>query len=187
MTRDLGWLVLLTTVVLFGGMTLVAPLSAQEDESADPRIEDDFLESEPRPEIDEFLAGDMEVLAGGGTTYEAGERRDPFVSLLKDAPPPCDPSSGKNCQDKRPEGVPGLLIDSVEVTGIFVTAQGPVAQVRVPREKKGYLLREGDQLWDGDVTSIAFDEVVFRQNSPAEIKPFRPVVKKLKPQGGKGS
>ena len=179
MTRAPGWLFLLTVVLLFGGLTLVAPLAAQEEESTDPQVEDDFLDSEPRPEIDEFLEGDMEVLAGGGTSYDAGERRDPFVSLAQKTQLPAP--------DKCGEGIAGLRIDTVEVTGIFVTAENPVAQVRVSNQRRSYLIREGDQLCDGDVTSIAFDEVVFKQDDPDGLKPFRPVVKKLKPQGGKGS
>ena len=56
------------------------------------------------------------------------------------------------------------MIDDVEVTGIFITDEGPVAQVRVADRRQSYLLHEGDQLYDGDVTSIAFDEVVFKTN-----------------------
>ena len=176
--------VVLTVVMFLGGLTQVAPLPAQED-STDPIVEDDFLDSDPRPEIDEFLEGDMEVLAGGGTTYDAGERRDPFVSLVK-RPKVCDPRI-QECPDACGEGVAGLQIDVVEVTGIFVPVEGPVAQVRVANQRQSFLIREGDQLCDGDVTSIAFDEVVFRQDDPGGLKPFRPVVKKLKPQGNKGS
>lgn len=153
-------------------------LAQQEGETDEGAIDEQFLESEPRPEIEEFLEDDMEVLAGEGETYDPGDRRDPFVSLalVRQVATPRGP---------RPEGIPGLMIDDVEVTGIFITAQGPVAQVRVADKRKSFLLREGDQLYDGDVTSISFAEVVFKQNldDPAALKPFRPVVKELRPQG----
>ena len=114
-----------------------------------------------------------------GETYEPGDRRDPFISLVTDRQQVAP-------RGPRPEGIPGLAIDDVEVTGIFLTNDGPVAQVRVADKRKSYLLHEGDQLYDGDVTSISFDEVVFKQilDDPAALKPFRPVVKELRPQGG---
>ena len=44
-------------------------------------------------------------------------------------------------------------------------------------------MREGDQLYDGDVVRITQNEVVFKQivNDPTVLKPFREVVKKLNP------
>ena len=83
--------------------------------------------------------------------------------------------------DPRPEGIPGLLIDNVELIGIFRTPRGFVAQVRDPPHRKSYLLKEGDQLYDGDVVTINKSEVVFKQvvSDPAASKPFREVVKTL--------
>ena len=83
----------------------------------------------------------------------------------------------------RPDGVPGLLIDEIELTGIFRTARGYVAQVR-HGTSKSYLLKEGDQLYDGDVVNISKDEVVFKQvvADPTAPKPFREVVKSLTPR-----
>jgi len=155
------------------------PAIAQQDSEADDAVDEEFLQTEARPEIDEFLEGELDVLAGVGETYDAGDRRDPFVSLLTS-------QRMTTARGPRPEGIPGLAIDDIEITGIFITADGPVAQIRVADKRKSYLLREGDQLYDGDVTSISFDEVVFKQilDDPAALKPFRPVVKELRPQGG---
>jgi len=170
-----SWLVALGSLVLLAALPGLAQQEGDGDESS---TAGEFLESEARPEIEEFLEGDMEVLAGEGATYEPGDRRDPFRSLVTTRRPTAK-------RGPRPEGIPGLMIDDVEVTGIFVTAQGPVAQVRVADKRKSYLLREGDQLYDGDVTSISFGEVVFKQHldDPSALKPFRPVVKELRPQG----
>jgi len=126
--------------------------------------------------IDQILEGEEDVLQGTGYTYDPGTRRDPFKSLLV-------------TQDKakvagpRPEGIPGLLIDEIDVTGIFHTSRGWVAQVQAGNKEKSYLIKEGDQLFDGDVVSIARGEVVFKQivNDPTALKPFREVVKKLNP------
>jgi Tfp pilus assembly protein PilP len=127
--------------------------------------------------IDQILEGDEDVLSGGGFTYDPGNRRDPFKSLLLAADKP-------EFRGPRPEGVPGLLIDEIDLKGIYRTARGYVAQVNAGNQKKSYLLKEGDQLYDGDVVSIGRNEVVFKQivQDPTALKPFREVVKSLTPQ-----
>ncbi|MEO6194740.1 MAG: hypothetical protein ABIS20_17140 [Thermoanaerobaculia bacterium] len=126
--------------------------------------------------IDEILEGEEEVLSGSGFSYDPGNRRDPFKSLLA-AP------DRQEIRGPRPEGVPGLLIDEIDLTGIFRTSKGFVAQVVASNQKKSFLLKEGDQLYDGDVVSINKNEVVFKQvvQDPTALKPFREVVKNLNP------
>lgn len=126
--------------------------------------------------VDEILASEEEVLAGTAYSYDPGNRRDPFRSLL----------AAKNRVERKgplPEGIPGLLIEELDLTGIFRTSRGFVAQVLASNKEKSYLIREGDELYDGDVVSITQNEVVFKQivNDPTVIKPFREVVKKLSP------
>jgi hypothetical protein len=126
--------------------------------------------------IDEILQGEEEVLSGSGFSYDPGNRRDPFKSLLAGPDRP-------EIRGPRPEGVPGLLIDEIDLKGIFHTSKGFVAQVLASNQKKSYLLKEGDQLFDGDVVSINKNEVVFKQvvQDPTALKPFREVVKSLNP------
>jgi hypothetical protein len=129
--------------------------------------------------IDQILEGDEEVLAGGSSfTYDPGNRRDPFKSLLIAPDRP-------EFRGARPEGIPGLLIDEIDLKGIYRTARGYVAQVNASNQKKSYLLKEGDQLFDGDVIGIHKNEVVFKQivQDPTALKPFREVVKSLNPGG----
>ena len=129
--------------------------------------------------IDQILEGDEEVLSGGSSfTYDPGNRRDPFKSLLIAPDRP-------EFRGPRPEGIPGLLIDEIDLKGIFRTARGYVAQVNASNQKKSYLLKEGDQLYDGDVRSIGKNEVVFKQivQDPTALKPFREIVKSLNPGG----
>jgi hypothetical protein len=126
--------------------------------------------------VDDILAGEEDVLAGTTYSYDPGSRRDPFRSLL----------AAKNKTERKgalPEGIPGLLIEEIDLTGIFRTARGFVAQVLASNKEKSYLIREGDQLYDGDVVSITQQEVVFKQivSDPTVIKPFREVIKKLSP------
>ncbi|HEY0514398.1 MAG TPA: hypothetical protein VGH73_21010 [Thermoanaerobaculia bacterium] len=126
--------------------------------------------------IDEILQGEEDVLSGSGFSYDPGNRRDPFKSLLAAADRP-------EIRGPRPEGVPGLLIEEIDLTGIFRTSKGFVAQVVAANQKKSYLLKSGDQLYDGDVVSINKNEVVFKQivQDPTALKPFREVVKSLSP------
>ncbi|HVT18614.1 MAG TPA: hypothetical protein VHQ90_20845 [Thermoanaerobaculia bacterium] len=127
--------------------------------------------------IEQILEGDEDVLAGNGFTYDPGNRRDPFKSLLAAQDRP-------EFRGPRPEGVPGLLIDEIDLKGIFRTAKGFVAQVNSANQKKSFLLKEGDQLYDGDVVRIGRNEVVFKQivQDPTALKPFREVVKSLSSQ-----
>lgn len=126
--------------------------------------------------IDEILQGEEEVLSGGSFSYDPGNRRDPFKSLLAAPDRP-------ELRGPRPEGIPGLLIDEIALTGVFRTPKGFVAQVKASNQNKSYLLKEGDQLYDGDVVSINRTEVVFKQivQDPTALKPFREVVKSLNP------
>jgi hypothetical protein len=133
----------------------------------------------PNPDtgdIDEILQGEEDVLSGNSFSYDPGNRRDPFKSLL--AGP-----ERTELRGPRPEGIPGLLIDEIDLKGIWRTGKGYVAQVVATNQKKTYLLKEGDQLYDGDVVSINHSEVVFKQivQDPTALKPFREVVKSLNP------
>lgn len=184
------WPAITALLLMLALMPAVAPLGAQEEGvQDDPATEvtegeavtldlegegaQDDLEG---PDIDEILAGDEAVLEGGGFTYDPGDRRDPFKSLLlaRDNDEP---------QGPRPEGVPGLLIDEITVSGIFRTVDGWVAQVQASNQDKSYLITVDDQLYDGDVLSISRNEVVFKQivQDPTALKPFREVPKKLNP------
>lgn len=198
--RTLRWLLL---VALAGGLATGALAqetqppaeelpTPQEEAFPDPIDEGDEREEEPGaffeqgvPEedldrIDELLEEDA-VLLETGFIYDARGRRDPFRSLLRVAEVPSP-------QGPRPPGIPGLDIDEITVTGLMVTAEGPVAQVRSTGSPISYLIRPGDQLWDGDVIRIDYirggaGEVVFRQreDDPTAPKPFREVVKRLQP------
>lgn len=126
--------------------------------------------------FDDLLEDDEFVLSGAGYTYNHDDRRDPFKSLLA-------AREGPLLRGPRPEGIPGLLIEEIDLTGIFLTPTGPVAQIQSTQGERSHLLHEGDQLYDGDVVSIGAVEVVFKQivDDPTAVKPFREVVKKLNP------
>lgn len=157
--------------LLFAAAVAALPAAAQEAEPP-PAAED---QEAGVPDIDSILEGEEEVLGGGGYAYDAAGRRDPFRSLLE--------TRNVERGGPRPEGVPGLLIDEIVITGLFDTPRGWVAQVRAADQGKSFLLREGDGLYDGEVVAIGRNEVTFRQvlRDPAALKPFQEVVKKLNP------
>lgn len=121
---------------------------------------------------DVLLEQEESALAGRSYTYDPAGRRDPFRSLLVR---PENRAGGL-----RPSGIAGIAVDDVVLQGIWKTRSGYIAQVR-GTDNKSYLLRAGDLLWDGEVTRIAPNEVMFRQNlnDPQSVKPFRDVTKQL--------
>jgi Tfp pilus assembly protein PilP len=105
--------------------------------------------------------------------YDPQGRRDPFQSLIGPAP--------KLQPGQRPPGPPGFLIDEIKIQGVVKTRQqGLVAMVNGP-DNKGYLVKVGDKVLDGEVIRITPTSVVFRQevNDPTQIARFREVVKEL--------
>lgn len=106
--------------------------------------------------------------------YDPQGRRDPFRSLIGPTP--------KLEPGQRPAGVPGFLIDEVKLQGIFKTRQGLTAMINGP-DNKGYTIRVGDKVLDGEVIRITPSSVVFRQevNDPTRIERYREVVKDLAP------
>jgi type IV pilus assembly protein PilP len=119
-----------------------------------------------------LIEQEEEALSGRAYSYDPAGRRDPFRSLLVR---PEDRARGE-----RPPGIAGMSIDDVVIHGIWRTRTGFIAQVRAV-DNKSYLVRAGDLLYDGEVTRVAPNEVVFRQNinDPQSVKPFREVTKQL--------
>ena len=158
------WLAMVLGLLLTGG------LAVAQDQPGDDGTQRPATSDLP---FDELLTDDA-LLRPEGYVYDPGGRRDPFRSLI---------ASRARVRERgpRPEGIPGLLIDEIDVTGVFVLAEGPVAQIRSTDQEQSFLLREGDQLFDGDVVSISTFEVVFKQivDDPTAIKPFREVVKQI--------
>ena len=168
----IGW-VAAAAIVVVALPLLAAPQETDQEpeETGLSGLEPLGVPTEP---IDEILQSEEQMILGEGYFYDPGERRDPFRSLLASRSRPL-------LRGPRPEGIPGLLIDEINLTGIFVLGEGPIAQVQSSDREESYLLRAGDQLFDGEVLTIGSADVTFRQivNDPTSIKPFREVVKKL--------
>ena len=125
--------------------------------------------------VQQTLQEILEEPTGADTyRYDPQGRRDPFRSLIGPTP--------KLDDSNRPEGLPGFLIDELKLQGIFKTRQGFTAMVNAP-DNKGYSVRVGDKVLDGEVIRVTATSVVFRQevNDPTRIERYREVVKDLTP------
>ncbi len=181
-------LLLMAAGALASGVAVAQEEETVADQESQPPTEEDGspTREDGSPELDtieRILQQEQAIEEDDQLGYDPGSRRDPFRSLQIRTDRP-------SARGPRPEGVPGLLIDDVTVRGIFVTPRGPVAQVVASREDTSFVLREGDQLFDGEVVEIRFKkdeyaEIVFKQGvrDPAAIKPFREVVKRLNQKG----
>lgn len=161
----------------------------EQEPASPPEVIEEFTETMDASEsdlpeadfsaIEDLLREDEAVRSAESTEqgYDPGSRRDPFRSLIQSA------GTQREVENTRPEGKGGLLIDEVEIEGVFELPDGPVAQVKAGRGETSYLLSPGDELWDGDVVSITLNEVVFKQSVEDEnaLKPFRMVTKRLSP------
>ncbi len=106
--------------------------------------------------------------------YEPGGRRDPFVSLLNrgaDLPP----------QSERATGLEGLSINELALRGIVLNEGAYLAVLQAP-DNKTYIVRDNDKLFDGFISSIMTDVVVFMQevNDPLSLVTEREVRRPLR-------
>jgi len=101
----------------------------------------------------------------------AGPRRDPFLPLVTE-------KKEGGITEHLPPGKAGLVITTVRVDGTVRLQEGMIA-VLSNADQHVYFVREGDQLYDGNVDKIGLDGVTFRQNSKDAFgKPVERVVTK---------
>jgi Tfp pilus assembly protein PilP len=93
-----------------------------------------------------------------GQTYNSQGKRDPFAPLIAkttervvQGPPPLE---------KRPPGLAGLLVSEVTVAGTAGSSQERIVILK-GIDKYTYLARVGSKLFDGVLTEITNQEVVF--------------------------
>jgi len=180
--KSLG--VLLITALVLSVLSLPALQEQAEAQAADSEASVDAETTEATEQEEkgedfeqiESILRQEEAMIQGAYAYDAGARRDPFVSLRERTGPGRDMGPRGECPT-------GCLIDEIVLTGIFVLPEGPVAQMKAPHEEKSFLIRVGDEFHDGDVIAISADTVRFRQmvDDFQNPKPFREVTKRLNP------
>ena len=115
-------------------------------------------------------------LQGSDTTYRynARGRRDPFRSLLQ-----YQVKGPENCL----QGTIGCLLwDEISLQGIWKVKGAFVSQI-LAKNNDVYWVKDGDAIFDGQVTRIGIDCVYFKQkvNDPTKITPIRDVEKCITP------
>ena len=116
-----------------------------------------------------------------GFHYKADGRRDPFVNpVLK----PASTEPGPQKAIIRPDGLPGVLVSEVRLSGIIRAQDVAMTKAILSVGRKTYFARQGDNLFDGVIKEIRPNEVVFmmKPNSTKE-----PVKKELVVATGKTS
>jgi Tfp pilus assembly protein PilP len=113
--------------------------------------------------------------AGGGFTYDAAGRRDPFVSLSAKVSDPRSEGRG------RYQGLGAVPVGEVTVKGIVLYERQLVAMVQAP-DNRTYIVRPNDRLLDGTVRTVTAEAVVFVQqvNDPLSLVKQREIRKLLR-------
>jgi Tfp pilus assembly protein PilP len=109
-----------------------------------------------------------------GFTYDPGDRRDPFVSLLFRGGD--TPATGT-----RAGGLAGLSASEVSLRGTLRSG-GVWVGILQGADGKNYTVRAGDRLADGTVQAISAEELVVTQqvNDPLSLEREREVRKMLR-------
>jgi len=106
------------------------------------------------------------------TATRVGKQRDPFISpVVRSAGTigsGCD--TGKKC----------LVVDQIVLKGIVKSPSGFIAVVENPA-KRAYFMRENDPVFNGRITKITGDTVVFQEQVMDKVgkQSMREVVKKV--------
>jgi Tfp pilus assembly protein PilP len=120
-------------------------------------------------------AASQQAPAPTGFTYNPEGRRDPFVSLADRG---ADTRAGTG---PRPAGLAGLGASEVTLRGTLRSRDGFVAMLQ-GSDQKTYIVRPGDKLFDGTVSTISQNDLVILQqvNDPLSIEKQREVRKGLR-------
>ena len=119
-------------------------------------------------------AAPAQDVSGDTYTYEAGGRRDPFLSLL-------GTGSAPRVIVKRGDGTAGMLIDEVSVRGVMESRGILIAMIQAP-DGKSLIIRAGDRFIDGTVKAITSEGLVIVQdiNDPLSTEKRREIRKRLR-------
>jgi hypothetical protein len=113
--------------------------------------------------------------------YDSQGRRDPFRPTIG-----ADKGSGDRCAQR--EGMAAVLLQEVKLTGIAMTARGPMAMWEGGPANQGYFSYQGDEFCDGTVHDIDYDNKVVTVRQVKEdpkrrlLRPWLDVERHLHPE-----
>ena len=173
-----------TMAVAFGAGAARAQDPGQQDPQAPPvdldQVDVPDLEGMTAEEeealrlVEQILREQQLIVSGRDFVYRAEGRRDPFRSLLVLRTLRADVPGA------RPPGLPGFLVDEVEV---IATAQyqGRWHAMLVGLDDRTYFVEVGQEFYDGRLIEIDENQVVFEQEVEDAMgaRSTRPLVKRL--------
>lgn len=104
-----------------------------------------------------------------GYSYQPRGRRDPFVNPIPKGPVADDDAPRKPVI--RPQGLPGVLVSEVKLTGIVYSPVQTMKKAMLVVGRSTYFAQQGDSLFDGVIKEIRPNEVVFSMVSTTTKKP----------------
>lgn len=146
----------LSLFLVFGMLAVGGMITINAQEQAPPASETPAPTEPETPVVVPNFTSNVEKKPDSPETYDinyiydAGNRRDPFISLLTGI-------KGK----KTPQGQ--LTVTDAKVVGITRNRDGYVAII-MGADKKARFMKPGDKLYDGAVIAIEADRVIFRQD-----------------------
>jgi len=132
----------------------------------------------PNPAAAGPAATQVATVEPQGYTYDAGNRRDPFVSLIRRG---TDTQVSATGIGVRPPGLRGLTAGEVTLKGILAS-QGGYVGIVLGADNKTYIVHPGEALLDGTVRTITSDAMVILQqvNEPLSLQKQRELKKVLR-------
>ena len=105
-----------------------------------------------------------------GFEYIPRGRRDPFINPIP------KPVAGTTADEVapviRPDGLPGVLVSEVRLTGIIHSSDQSMNKAMLVVGRSTYFAKKGDSLFDGVIKEIRPNEVVFAMVSASTRKPM---------------
>jgi hypothetical protein len=122
--------------------------------------------------------GDTKDATDSASAGNRGKQRDPFRTLMPEK------KVTEELPTRLPPGKKGLVIEQLQLQGVARAVDGSWIAVVDNKNKRSYFLHDKDELYDGVVSKVMPDRVVFQQNvkEAAGRVSSREIVKQLSPQ-----
>ena len=164
----LGWrqLILGSSLVFVAGVPSEPVAATATQQQTSPAI---GQAAQERPVTDQTQPDETDEIY----SYNEAGRRDPFVSLLGRA-------AGSAPVNARPPGLAGLSVNELSLQGLVLGGGRYLAVMQAP-DRKTYILRGDEQLFDALVKSVSAEGVTFLQtvNDPLSLLKEREVLRTL--------
>ena len=174
------------TTLFLGAVLLILPLGCSETQVAqkaavdlkaasaakpDPAAAKNAPIPKPAAKAETAAAEDepAPLTVPAGYNYRAGNRRDPFVNPI---PKPAV-TEKKVKPVVRPEGLPGVLVSEVKISGIIHSDDPAMRKAMLATTgRRTYFAGQGDSLFDGVIKEIRPAEIVFAMVSSETRQPL---------------